>query len=194
MDNKKRIILNKFYFNSPVVLGFMFLSFIILILDKFTLGAANRLCFMVYRSSLLNPLTYVRLIGHVLGHADYTHYINNMMTFLLVGPMLEEKYGSKIMVESILITAVITGVVQMLLFPHGALLGASGVVFMMIVMSSVTSVKSGTIPITLIMVVVLYLGQQIIQGVFSADNVSQLTHILGGVLGAIFGLVLQKKN
>lgn len=194
MEKRNTTLLKKFDYNSPVILSFAFLSFIVLILSYVSFGASNRLCFMVYRASLLDPFTYIRLIGHVLGHADYSHYINNMMLFLLVGPMLEEKFGSKIIVEAILVTAVVTGIFQMICFPHSALLGASGVVFMMIVMSSVTSVKSGTIPITLIVVVVLYLGQQIIQGIFTADNVSQFTHIIGGVLGGIFGIVLQKKN
>ena len=182
----------KIDYNSPVVLSFAFISFAALILDYITRGTTNTLFFSVYRSSLLNPLSYVRAFGHVLGHANFEHYIGNMLTFLLVGPMLEEKYGSKAMLECMCVTAVVTAIINCLLFPHSALLGASGIVFMMIIMSSVVSLKNGYIPLTLIVVVILYLGNQVLQGIFSQDNISQLTHIVGGVLGGVFGIVLQK--
>ena len=70
-----------------------------------------------------------------------------------------------------------------------ALLGASGIVFMMIVLSSFTESKGGGIPITLILVVIFYLGGEIIDGLKGADNVSQLTHVVGGILGMIFGFL-----
>lgn len=185
--------LKKIDYNSPVVLSFAFISFIVLLLGFVTKGWTNHLFFSVYRSSLADLFGYVRLFGHVLGHANLSHYINNMMMLLLVGPMLEEKYGSKLLLEMILITAFITGLINNMLFPHTALLGASGIVFMMIVLSSVTSVKEGTIPLTLIVVVILYLGDQILAGVLSQDNISQLTHIIGGVCGGFFGLFISKE-
>ena len=187
-------ILKKIDYNSPIILSFAFVSFLVLILGYITGGRSTQALFCVYRSSAASPLTYVRLFGHVLGHADLSHYINNMMMLLLVGPMLEEKYGSKLLLLMILVTAFLTGLLNVMLFPGTALLGASGVVFMMIILSSVTSVKEGTIPLTLIVVVILYLGQQIMAGLFTPDNISQFTHILGGILGGVFGLVIKRKN
>lgn len=186
-------IFGKIDYNSPVVLSFAFASFVVLLLGYLTNGLTTRLFFCVYRSSLLDILGYVRLFGHVLGHANLSHYINNMMMILLVGPMLEEKYGSKLLLQMILLTAFITGLVNNLLFPT-ALLGASGIVFMMIILSSVTSVKEGKIPLTLIVVVILYLGEQIVAGLFTADNISQLTHIVGGVCGGVFGMMMNKRG
>ncbi len=186
-------MLKKIDYNSPIILSFVFLSFIVLILGYITKGFTTRMFFCVYRSSPLDLLTYVRLFGHVLGHANLSHYINNMMMMLLVGPMLEEKYGSKTLLEMILVTALITGLVNNMIFRTG-LLGASGIVFMMIILSSVTSVKEGKIPLTLIVVVILYLGEQVAAGIFSADNISQLTHIVGGICGGIFGMMMNKKN
>ena len=62
--------------------------------DGLTGGASNRALFITYHSSLKAPMTYVRLFTHVLGHVDWEHFIGNMMYILLLGPMLEEKYGS----------------------------------------------------------------------------------------------------
>lgn len=186
-------ILKKIDYNSPIILSFVFLSFVVLLLGYITKGFTTRMFFCVYRSSPFDLLTYVRLFTHVLGHANLSHYINNMMMMLLVGPMLEEKYGSKTLLGMILVTAFITGLVNNMIFPTG-LLGASGIVFMMIILSSVTSVKEGKIPLTLIVVVVLYLGEQVAAGIFSADNISQLTHIVGGVCGGAFGMMMNRKD
>ena len=134
---------------------------------------------------------YPRLFLHVLGHANLEHYVNNMMMLLLVGPMLEEKYGSKNLLIMMAITAFVTGIINTLFFSTG-LLGASGIVFMMIILSSVTSVKEDKIPLTLIVVIILDLGGQIADGLFVRDNISQLTHIVGGICGGVFGLTMFK--
>ena len=115
-----------------------------------------------------------------------------MLLLLLVGPGLEEKYGSRNLLATIAVTAFATGLVQFLLFPHSALLGASGVVFMMIVLSSFTEMKKGGIPLTMLLVVALYLGSEIADGLTRTDNVSHLTHIVGGVCGIFFGFRLAR--
>lgn len=187
----RRIVIR---FNAPVILTFAALSLGALILDGVTGGATTHRFFSVYRSSLYDPLTYVRMIGHVLGHAGYAHYMSNMLLLLLVGPQVEEKYGHSPTFWCILITAVVTGIVQVIVFPATALMGASGVVFMMIVLSSFTEMNKEGIPITLILVVVLYLGGELVDGLFNHDNVSQLTHIVGGVCGLIFGFTLKGRG
>ena len=116
-------------FNAPVVLSFAILSLLVLVLDSATGGASTARLFCVYRAPLTDPLTYVRFFTHVLGHSGYSHYMSNMLLLLLVGPGLEEKYGSRNLLATIAVTAFATGLVQFLLFPHSALLGASGVVF-----------------------------------------------------------------
>ena len=62
----------------------------------------------------------------------------------------------------------------------------------MIILSSVTCVKDDKIPLTLIVIVILYLGEQIADGLFVKDNISQLTHIVGGICGGVFGLTVFK--
>ena len=65
----------------------------------------------------------VRMFTHVLGHANYTHFIGNIMLLLVIGPPLEEKYGSRRLLGCVVLTALISGLVQFLLFPGSALLG-----------------------------------------------------------------------
>ena len=173
-------------YNAPVTLTFALVSLAALILV--TDGWTTTYLFSVWHSSLSDILTYPRFILHVLGHTDYSHYIGNMMMILVVGPGLEEKYGSRNLLSAIIITALVSGLVHWFLFPGTMLLGASGIVFMMIVMASLAGMRDGCIPITLILVLILYLGNEIVDGVVLSDNVSQLTHIIGGVCGAVLGL------
>ena len=184
----------KISFNSPVVLWFSIISLAALIIGAITQGASTRLLFSVYRSSLASPLTYVRFIGHVFGHANWSHFIGNIMLLLVVGPMLEEKYGSSNILFVILATALVTGIVNFIFFPHVQLLGASGVVFAFILLSSFTSIREGTIPITFILVALIYIGGEIYDGVFVKDNVANLTHIIGGGVGSGLGYVMTKNK
>lgn len=182
----------KITFNSPVVLGFALISGIALILGTFTGDIVTQMFFCTYPSSYLNPLTYVRMFTHVLGHANLSHYFNNMLLFILIGPMLEEKYGSKRILFVIAATAFVTALINNLFFAN-ALLGASGVVFAFIILASMTSFKEKEIPITFILVVVLYLGKEVFNGLFSADNISQMAHLLGGACGGVAGFLFVRR-
>lgn len=181
-------------FNSPVILGFTLACFIVLILDKVTGSASTLALFSVYRSSLASPFTYIRFFGHVLGHASWDHFFGNIMMLLVVGPLLEEKYGSSNILFVILATALVTGVINFIFFPHVQLLGASGVVFAFILLASLTSIEEEKIPLTFILVALIYIGQQVYDGLFIRDNVSNLTHILGGIVGSSLGYVMNKNK
>ena len=184
----------KITFNSPITLGFVFVSLAVMILNILTAGNSNLLLFSVWHSRLTSPLTYIRMFTHVLGHSGWDHYIGNMAYILLLGPMLEEKYGSKKILTVILITAFVTGLFSYIFFWNVALCGASGVVFAFILLTSFTSFKEGELPLTFILVFVIYIGQQIFEGVFVNDNVSNLSHIIGGLIGAVIGYRFNRKN
>ena len=186
-------VFKKVAFNSPVILTFAIICLGALILNTLTAGMTNNLFFSVYSSSLLDPLTYVRLVGHVFGHADLNHFTGNITMLLIIGPLLEEKYGSRNIGIIMFITAVTTGLINMMFFSTG-LLGASGIVFAFILLSSITSMKNGKIPLTFIIVAIVYIGGQVYDGLFIKDNISNLTHIVGGILGATFGYYINKKK
>ncbi len=180
----------KISFNSPVILGFTLFSLVALLLAQVTGGGTNDLFFSVYRAPLTDPLTWVRFFGHVLGHAGWQHFIGNIMLILVIGPLLEEKYGSGEVLFVILITAFVTGLLSFALFPQVQLLGASGVAFALILLSSFVSVKEGDIPLTFLLVAVIYIGGEVINGIFIRDSVSNLSHIAGGAVGAVLGVGL----
>ena len=184
----------KLSYNAPVALTFALLSLIVLIVGNITNGWTTYNLFSVYRAPLSDPLTWVRFFGHVLGHSGYQHYIGNIVLILVLGPNLEDRFGSWNVLWAILLTALVSGLVQYVFFPGSALLGASGIVFMMILLSSFGGVRNGVIPITLILVAICYLGGELWDAIFKQDNVSQLTHIVGGICGTILGFILSKSK
>ena len=109
-----------------------------------------------------------------------------MLLLLVVGPPMEEKYGSKPLLCGMVFTALVTGVLQCVLFPRTGLLGASGIVFMLIMLSSLAGF-SGGIPVTMLLVAALYFGQQVYDIIFVHDNVANFMHIVGGLCGTAFG-------
>lgn len=174
-------------FNAPVVLGLVAISFVATLLGYITKGALERSLFITYHSALLSPLTWIRAFTHIFGHADWAHFAGNMSYLLLLGPLLEEKYGSRTLMAVVAITAVVTSIVNYIFFPAVALCGASGVVFAFILLSSFTSFREGEIPLTFILVAVFFIGQQVIDGLTIRDNISNMAHIVGGIVGGISG-------
>lgn len=182
----------KITFNAPVVLTFVVICFIATILGIITQGRSTQAVFMTYHSSLKNPMTYIRFIIHVFGHFGWGHFIGNASYLLLLGPMLEEKYGSDRIIIVIAITALATGLINYIFFENVALCGASGVVFAFIVLASFTGFKAGEIPLTFILVVIIFIGQQVYEGITIQDNISNMAHIVGGIVGACVGYGLNK--
>ncbi len=188
-------VVRRIQYNAPVVLTFAIVSFIVLLVSMMTKGASTHLLFSVYRAPLTDPFTYVRFFGYALGHADFDHFFNNIIIILLVGPMLEEKYGSKRLALMIAVTVLVSGILFFIVNgANAALLGASGVVFMMIILSSFVNLSKGRIPLTLLLCVIVFIGREVMAGVMLQDNISRMTHIAGGLCGAGLGFWFNRKK
>lgn len=186
-------IKNKFQYNSPVILTFTLLSLAVYFLGYITNGYITEKFFVLYKTSFLSPMQYLRMFTHIFGHATWEHFFNNFTIILLVGPMIEEKYGSKCTLQMIALTAIVTGILNISLFPQVALLGASGIAFMMVLVGSFVNIQKGKIPITFVIIVLFFMGTEIITGVIQRDNISQFAHIIGGACGSLFGYWYNKR-
>jgi membrane associated rhomboid family serine protease len=174
----------KLKFNSPVVLAFSLICVIVFLLNKIMLGQLIPY-FALGHVSLSNPVSLITLFTHVIGHASLEHLIGNLTFILLLGPIIEEKYGDRRTLFMMVMTALITGFLNILFF-HTGLMGASGIVFMFILLVSFTNSKSGEIPLTFILIALLFIGKEVLQSL-QTDQISQFAHIIGGVVGSIFG-------
>jgi len=180
-------------YNSPVILTFALLCALVLGIDQLTGGTVIRNYFtlMPYfdRHSFMS---WMRLFTYVIGHESWAHLIGNFSFILLIGPILEEKYGSLPIFLMMVVTAVATAVLNLLLV-HAGLLGASGIVFMLILLSSFTNIRQGEIPLTFILILALYLVREFVNAL-TPDRISQLAHIAGGLIGGLFGFLFSRSE
>lgn len=180
--------LKYFQYNSIVILTYFFLSLLVLWLNILTNNKSNKL-FSSGRGSIFNPLTYLRMFTHTLGHSNYNHFKNNFLYILLIGPMIEEKYGSINLLIMIIITSLITALINIIISKK-QILGASGIVYMLILLSSLVNIEAGKIPITLILIFIFYIITEIKDGLFKRDNISHLSHLIGAICGFIYGFYI----
>ena len=174
------------YINSPLIILYSVLAVVLFFIDNVTGNALGSILILHSQFDTCSITDYISLFTYTLGHADINHLMGNFSFILLLGPILEEKYGFWRLLMMMIFTAVITGIINLIISPNG-LLGASGIVFMFIILTSVANRKKGKVPITLIAVVLLYLGREVMH-LFQPNNVSELAHIIGGILGGVIGL------
>jgi membrane associated rhomboid family serine protease len=177
-------------YNAPVVLTFALLAVGVHILGAAVSQDIIRNWF-VAKPYLHDTGDYIGLVSHILGHQNWNHLLSNFMLILLLGPLLEERFGSTRLLAMILVTALATGLINVAVFDTG-LLGASGIVFMMILLASTANIRQGAIPLTFIAVAVIYLGGEIVRALGKDDGISQMAHLIGGVAGAVFGFLAAK--
>ena len=179
-------------YNAPVTLTFALLCAVVLLIDQISGG------WLISNFFTLQPdfnagsfLSWLRMVTYVIGHANWTHLISNFSFILLIGPVLEEKYGSLPILAMMVVTALATAFLNLLLVRTG-LLGASGIVFMLILLSSFTNIRQGEIPITFILIIVLYVVREFVNALTPNTGISQLAHIAGGIIGGAFGFLFSK--
>lgn len=172
-------------YNAPVILTFTLAAVFVFVI---TAVVPHLRSWFVAYPRLGDAHAYVGLFGHILAHENWEHLAGNFILILLIGPMLEERRGSATLLFMILVTALVTGLSNLVFSDH-ALIGASGVAFMMVLLASMVNVRSGEIPLTFIVVAVIYMGGEIAHS-FRTDQISHLSHLVGGAVGAVFGFLM----
>ena len=105
---------------------------------------------------------YLSNFTYIFGHVDTLHLVGNLSIILLLGPLIELKYGTKRMLIMTLSTAGLTAILHTLLWDNG-LLGASGIAFMYIVLSSLLNSRGKEIPFTFILIVLFFIKLKILR-------------------------------
>jgi membrane associated rhomboid family serine protease len=185
----------KISYNAPTTLTFTLLSATVLALSATLLPGLTQGWFSTpapFHASQIQD--WVKLFTHPLGHANLDHFLSNFSFILLLGPILELTYGSLGLLLMMFATALITGILNVLIFPSTVLLGASGIVFMMILLASITNFSKGQIPLTFVLVLVLFLGKEVWNGLAHRDQISQFAHIIGGISGSMFGFLRPRRE
>ena len=173
----------KIKYNAPVILTYSLAAVVVLVVCSSSL--VGRYFSSPEGLSFSNPHFYFRLVSYVLGHGSWSHLMGNLMIILLVGPLLEEKYGSGKVFEMICVTAAVTALLNAFFFST-SLVGGSGIAFLLILLGSFSNIRSGEIPLTFILIAVLFIGDEVVS-TLKIDRISQFSHLAGGFAGACYG-------
>ena len=109
----------KLEYNSPLILTFTLIATAVMIIDTIFSGFTGSFFAFPGAFNFSAPLDYFRLFSYTAGHANWPHLVGNFSIILLIGPILEEKYGSADLLFMMAITALVSSTLSILLFDNG---------------------------------------------------------------------------
>ena len=196
--SKKKFKLNlKFSYDAPVTLSFVIVCVFFFLLNTFVIknGALGKILASPTTQAgalpfiVKQPLSYLRLLLYIFGSGEEVIYLTNFMIILMMGPAMEERYGSVIIGIMIFVSALFAGVLNAC-FCADSLVGAVPVVCMMIFLNAFMSFSKKTVPATFLAVIVFF-------GFFSINSgmsaIRLIICIAGGLCGSLFAFLTSPK-
>ena len=145
-------IVSRVEVDSPFVTAFLAICLSVKLLPAGMVTTYFGLWPLPLSSGVSLPLTAFRLFSHILGHVSWQHFGGNAVNLLLVGPSCERDFGVVTLAKTVASVALASSVAHLLLAPaNSILLGSSGVVFAFILLSTLSEAKTGKIPLTFIL-------------------------------------------
>lgn len=182
----------KVRFNAPFTFFYAFLIVLIFFLNQYvTPGLIGRFFSVPGKggANWTSPILLMQTVAYVVGHTSWAHLTSNIMMILLLGPPVESRYGSVMMAIMVILTAAVGGVINLLFFP-APLVGASGIVFMLVVLVSFAGMDDDEFPVSVLIVFSIFVAREVI-AFHTSGRVSHTAHIEGAVLGGLYGYLGQ---
>ncbi|MFI3257911.1 MAG: rhomboid family intramembrane serine protease [Spirochaetales bacterium] len=198
--------MNKVFFSpiytAPVISLFSILSLLVFLIDKTIVpelissifsAAGNQNGEMPFNWQ--NPLDYLKFFIHIFAHSNWTTLAYNLTVILLLGPAIEQRYGSLLLILMFVIIAFVSAVLNAVFFDT-TLLGSDGISFLIIILTVFGKPEVPDRSIISVFILVLYVGLQINYSVQtnSFENISATFGGLCATLLAFFGLAGKKKR
>lgn len=184
----------KFSYDAPVSQSFVLISLVIFILDFFVLNLKLNQNYLLTPTpvfSIRDPLVILRTIIYIFGETDKVYLFTNLLFIILIGPVMEERYGSVIIGIMFFVAAFVTGSMSAC-FCKVAYRGCSSVVFMLLLLNAMMFFTKKTISATSITMVVLFICREF----FIANPngvVGTLIILAGGLAGSLFAFIASPK-
>jgi membrane associated rhomboid family serine protease len=184
--------LRKLSVEAPVIVSYVFACVFLHILNITIAPGISRWLGVRDAFSPFQPMQYLRLVTHIFGHENMAHLRGNMTHILMVGPSAEEVFGSQNMVFIMLAVAISSGFGHIVLGPtNTSQIGASGIVFALILVNSLVSAKVGRIPISFVLTAMLWTSDEMWGLLFANDQISHSAHLIGAAVGTAAGYYIQ---
>jgi membrane associated rhomboid family serine protease len=189
-------LLRRLTVEAPVVICFSLVCVMVHILNVTILPGLNRFLAVQDTFSMFSFMQYPRLITHVFAHdSQINHIKGNMMNLLLVGPSAEHVYGSHAMLLTFVLVAIVSAFAHILVgsaYTHQ--LGASGIVFCVILLNSLVAADSGEIPLSFVLTVGLWVTDEVVKFLWNTDHMSHHAHLTGAIVGTMAGYYFKGKE
>lgn len=189
----------KFSYDAPVTLTFALITIVVFLLDTLAFKGSLNLKFLhtptssvgAFPFSFKEPLSIVRLFLHVFGNVDKSYLICNLIFILLLGPEMENRYGSVIIGIMIFVSALFSGVLSAS-FCKAEVCGSDPIVFMLIILWTMMHLSRKKISGTSIAVIILFAFMEFFRK--NPNGVVGVVVILaGGLCGSLFAFIASPK-
>ena len=189
----------KFVYDAPVTLSFALAVLAIFLLDTFAFKGKLTSQWLLSPTSAEGILPFafsdfhsiIRLFFHVFGCGDSPFLLCNMIFVLLLGPAMEERYGSVIIGIMIFVAALFSGVLYACFCKLPAC-GAEPVVFMLILLSTMMHLSRSKISASSIAVIILFVCMQALRK-NPNGAIGVIIIAAGGLCGSLFAFLTSPK-
>lgn len=193
----------KFTYDAPVTLTFSLVCIVVYLVDTFILKSylsSSILLSPTSGSGLLpfsfsDPLSYARLFLYVFGSGSINLLLSNLVLILLLGPSIEDYYGSVIIGIMMAVSILFSGVINAC-FCTSALQGSAVIVFMMIFLNGFIAIAKRKLTLSFIVVFLMFTVFQWLEnkqpGVVDGI-VTVLINIGGGLCGSLIASLASPK-
>lgn len=188
-------------YDAPVTLTFVLASIVFFLLSSYVPFFKDNLSGWILISptkagdlifNVKSPLSYIRMIFYVFGSTEnQLTFFSSLIFILLLGPAMEERYGSVIIGIMMGISTLFSGVLNTCFCDNG-LTGCTCIVFMMIFLNAFLSMQKKKIPASFIVLFILF----IVRGLMENNpngSVGIIINICGGLCGSLFAFLTSPK-
>ncbi|MBP5568442.1 MAG: rhomboid family intramembrane serine protease [Treponema sp.] len=194
---RKKISL-KFEYDAPVTLSFIVITVLIFVISLIAKDAKIQSLLVAPTNaagkapfSFSNIKSILGLFLYIFGGADPALLFTNLLFIALIGPSMEERYGSFIIGIMMFVSALFAGVLNAC-FCKYPMSGCSAVVFMLVLLNAMMYFSKNKITGTSVSMIILFILREVyIKNPNKAVGV--IIILAGGLCGSLFAFLASPK-
>lgn len=126
------------------------------------------------------------IVLHIFGHSGWDHFLGNVIYIAMLGPSVEDKFGTIPLAIITILSALIIGTISVI--SNTPCYGLSSVAYMWVILNTFQSDESEGLPITSIILLFVFVLPEAIAIFTKTDNIAHQNHVLGAICGLGFGI------
>lgn len=172
---KKKIV----SFDSTLTIGLIFISFVVTLIQEIFIPNFAAI-FATH-----NKWDW-GIVLHIFGHSSWQHFLSNTVYIAMLGPSIENKFGTIPLAIMTLLCAAIVGAVSVI--TKSPCYGLSTIAFMWVILNTFQSEDSEGLPFTSLILLVIFVLPEVLAIFTKNDQIAHQNHVLGALIGLAFGI------